>query len=119
MRSASSAGPCLSRAEPSSTTFNRIPCSKSKETMIIPNLPFNPVKLTGTLVFAVSYLVFAFGHIPGTRIDRKAMSILGGTLMVALGVLKPRQALDAVDFPTLILLLGMMLLSAGLEHFPE
>ncbi len=36
--------------------------------------------------------------------------------MVLLGVLQPRQALGAVDFPTLILLLGMMLLAAGLNE---
>ena len=64
-------------------------------------------------MFVLSYLVFAFGHIPGTKIDRTAMAVIGGTLMVLFGVLKPRQALDAVDFPTLILLLGMMLLAKG------
>lgn len=80
------------------------------------NLIFHPATIAGTAVFTVSYLVFAFGHIPGTRIDRTAMSIIGGTLMVALGVLRPREALDAIDFPTLILLLGMMLLAAGLNE---
>lgn len=72
--------------------------------------------VAGGIVFTVSYLVFAFGRIPGTRIDRTAMAVIGGTLMVLLGVLQPRQALDAVDFPTLILLLGMMLLAAGLNE---
>src|SRR5664279_1222040 len=74
------------------------------------------VAVAGTIVFAVSYLVFAFGHIPGTRIDRTAMAILGGTLMVVLGVLTPRQALAAIDFSTILLLLGMMLLAAGLDE---
>jgi Na+/H+ antiporter NhaD/arsenite permease-like protein len=72
--------------------------------------------LVGTLIFCASYLVFAFGHIPGTKIDRTAMSVIGATLMVLLGVLAPRQALDAIDFPTLVLLFGMMLLAAGLEQ---
>jgi Na+/H+ antiporter NhaD/arsenite permease-like protein len=79
-------------------------------------LPHEITTIAGGLVFAVSYLVFAFGHIPGTKIDRTAMAVIGGTLMVLLGVLQPRQALDAVDFPTLILLLGMMLLAAGLNE---
>lgn len=67
-------------------------------------------------MFVLSYLVFAFGHIPGTKIDRTAMAVIGGTLMVLFGVLQPRQALGAIDFPTLILLLGMMLLAAGLNE---
>jgi Na+/H+ antiporter NhaD/arsenite permease-like protein len=79
-------------------------------------LPHEVTRIAGGLVFALSYLVFAFGHIPGTKIDRTAMAVIGGTIMVLLGVLQPRQALDAVDFPTLILLLGMMLLAAGLNE---
>jgi Na+/H+ antiporter NhaD/arsenite permease-like protein len=79
-------------------------------------LPREITTVAGGLVFALSYLVFAFGRIPGTKIDRTAMAVIGGTLMVLLGILQPRQALDAVDFPTLILLLGMMLLAAGLNE---
>ena len=79
-------------------------------------LPHEITTVAGGLVFVLSYLVFAFGHIPGTKIDRTAMAVIGGTLMVLFGVLKPRQALDAVDFPTLILLLGMMLLAEGLNE---
>src|SRR5664279_3155142 len=79
-------------------------------------LPHEITTVAGGLVFVLSYLVFAFGHIPGTKIDRTAMAVIGGTLMVLLGVLQPRQALDAVDFPTLILLLGMMLLAEGLNE---
>ena len=79
-------------------------------------LPPNSTVVAGTIVFVASYLVFAFGHIPGTRIDRTAMAILGGTLMVVLGVLTPAQALAAIDFSTILLLLGMMLLAAGLDE---
>ncbi len=44
------------------------------------------------------------------------MSVIGAALMVLLGVLAPRQALDAIDFPTLVLLFGMMLLAGALEE---
>lgn len=70
----------------------------------------------GVLVFCVSYAVFAFGKLPGTRIDRTTMAVIGGTLMLALGVLTPEKALQGVDFPTLILLMAMMLLAGGLEQ---
>jgi hypothetical protein len=34
-------------------------------------------------VFAVSYLVFALGKLPGMKIDRPGMAIIGAVLMVA------------------------------------
>ena len=71
--------------------------------------------LVGILIFCASYLVFAFGRIPGTRIDRTAMAVIGASMMVLLGVLAPPQALDSIDSPTLVLLFGMMLLAAALE----
>lgn len=70
--------------------------------------------LLGILVFCLSYAVFAFGRIPGTRIDRTAMAVIGGTLMIALHVLTPGRALEGIDFPTLVLLTAMMLLAGGL-----
>jgi Na+/H+ antiporter NhaD/arsenite permease-like protein len=73
-------------------------------------------RVTGTAIFCISYLVFAFGHIPGTKIDRTAMAVIGATLMVLLGILAPAEALAAIDFPTLVLLFGMMLLAGGLAE---
>jgi Na+/H+ antiporter NhaD/arsenite permease-like protein len=43
-----------------------------------------------------------------------AGGLLGAVLMVALGVMTPEQACRAVDYDTLVLLLGMMLISAHL-----
>lgn len=63
----------------------------------------------GYLVFAASYLVFALGKFPGLKIDRTGMAIIGAVLMVALGVVTARQALDSIDFATLVLLFAMML----------
>jgi hypothetical protein len=37
----------------------------------------------GYAVFAVSYLVFAVGKLPGMKIDRPGMAIIGAVLMVA------------------------------------
>ncbi len=82
----------------------------------MPHLDMNQAHAVGTVIFCASYLVFAFGRIPGTKVDRTAMSVIGAALMVLLGVLAPRQALDAIDFPTLVLLFGMMLLAGALEE---
>lgn len=67
-------------------------------------------------VFAASYLVFAIGNFPGTRIDRTGAAIIGGVLMFALGALRPDAGLRAIDFNTLVLLFAMMLIVAYLRR---
>jgi Na+/H+ antiporter NhaD/arsenite permease-like protein len=47
-------------------------------------------------------------------LNRPAAALLGCVLMVACGVMTPAQAYRAVDYDTLVLLLGMMLISAYL-----
>lgn len=60
-------------------------------------------------IFAVSYLVFALGKLPGLRIDRPGMAIIGAVLMVAFRIVPAADALRFVDFATLVLLFSMML----------
>jgi Na+/H+ antiporter NhaD/arsenite permease-like protein len=61
------------------------------------------------IIFAVSYLVFALGKLPGMKIDRPGMAIIGAVLMVAFGIVRADQALRFIDFGTLVLLFSMML----------
>ncbi len=67
------------------------------------------------LVFLASYLVFAIGHLPGTKIDRPAMAVIGAAFMFVFGVLAPKEALASIDFATLVLLFSMMLIVASLH----
>jgi Na+/H+ antiporter NhaD/arsenite permease-like protein len=67
------------------------------------------------LIFAATYVVLAAGRFPGLRIDRTGASIVGASLMVACGVLSFPAALLAVDWPTIVLLLGMMIVVANLR----
>jgi len=67
------------------------------------------------LIFLASYLVFAIGRLPGTKIDRPAMAVIGAVLLFAFGVLGPKQAVASIDFPTLVLLFSMMLIVASLH----
>jgi len=60
------------------------------------------------IIFAVSYLVFALGKLPGMKIDRPGMAIIGAVLMVAFGIVRASQALRFIDFGTLVLLFSMM-----------
>ena len=66
-------------------------------------------------IFAATYLVLAIGRFPGLRIDRTGAAIVGASLMVASGALRFDQALRAIDWSTLVLLLGMMIVVANLR----
>jgi Na+/H+ antiporter NhaD/arsenite permease-like protein len=67
------------------------------------------------LIFLASYLVFAIGRLPGTKIDRPAMAVIGAVCMFVFGVLTPKTAIESIDFGTLVLLFSMMLIAASLH----
>ena len=66
-------------------------------------------------IFAGTYLVLAIGRLPGFRIDRTGAAIIGATLMIASGALTVEQAYHAIDYNTLVLLFGMMIVVANLR----
>lgn len=66
-------------------------------------------------IFLISYTVFAFGRLPGTKVDRAGMAFIGAVLMFAIGAIRPREAVASVDFETLVLLFSMMVLVAVLH----
>ena len=61
------------------------------------------------LIFGISYVVFALGKLPGLKIDRPGMAIIGAVLMVAFGIVGANESLRFIDFGTLVLLFSMML----------
>src|SRR6266446_2756469 len=66
-------------------------------------------------IFTATYLVIAIGKLPGFHLDRAGAALLGASLMVALGVVSLDQAYRAIDFDTIALLLGMMIVAANLR----
>jgi Na+/H+ antiporter NhaD/arsenite permease-like protein len=66
-------------------------------------------------IFAATYLVIAIGKLPGFHLDRAGAALLGASLMVGAGVLSLDQAYRAIDFDTIALLLGMMIVVANLR----
>ncbi len=66
-------------------------------------------------IFAATYAVVAVGKVPIYRIDRAGAALLGGSLMVATGVLTMQEAYRAVSLDTITLLLGMMIVVANLR----
>ena len=64
-------------------------------------------------IFIATYVVVAVGKVPVYRIDRAGAALLGGSLMLAIGVLTPQEAYRAIDFDTITLLLGMIVAWSG------
>jgi len=67
--------------------------------------------LAALVVFAVCYSAIAAGRVPGLSLDRPTAALAGAVLMVAAGVISPRDAAQAVNGDTIGLLLGMMILA--------
>ncbi len=65
-------------------------------------------------IFCLTYLLISGRQLKILPLNRPSAAMLGTVLMVAFGVLTPEQAYRAVDYDTLVLLLGMMLISAYL-----
>ncbi len=69
------------------------------------------------LIFALTYVGLALGKVPGLRMDRAGIALVGATLMLVTGLLTLEQAIspDSIDYKTLILLFGMMVVVAFLR----
>jgi Na+/H+ antiporter NhaD/arsenite permease-like protein len=66
-------------------------------------------------IFLASYLVFAIGRFPGTKIDRPAAAVIGAALMFAFRVISPSAGIRSINFATIVLLASMMLIVSSLH----
>jgi Na+/H+ antiporter NhaD/arsenite permease-like protein len=71
--------------------------------------------MAAILIFAITYLVLAIGRLPGFRIDRTGAAIIGASFMVGVNALSLNEAYAAINFDTIILLFGMMIVVANLQ----
>jgi Na+/H+ antiporter NhaD/arsenite permease-like protein len=71
--------------------------------------------LAAYAIFAGSYFVFALGKFPWMKIDRPGAAIIGAVLMVAFSIVGAQEALQSIDFATIVLLFSMMLVVANLR----
>ncbi|MBF2050055.1 MAG: anion transporter [Elainella sp. C42_A2020_010] len=68
------------------------------------------------LVLAVSYLGLALGYLPGLRMNRATIALVGSALLVGLGLLTLEEAWQAIDATTIVFLLSMMVVNANLAY---
>jgi len=59
--------------------------------------------------------VLALGRLPGFRVDRTGAAVIGAGLMVAANVLTLDEAWAAINYDTVLLLFGMMIVVANLR----
>ncbi|HEU5117668.1 MAG TPA: hypothetical protein VFT74_13655, partial [Isosphaeraceae bacterium] len=52
-------------------------------------------------IFALTYLALAMGRVPGLKIDRAGIALVGAGAMLAAGALSMEEASEAVDLPTI------------------
>jgi len=63
-------------------------------------------------IFVVVYLGMMLGELPGLKVDRTGIALLGAIALVASGKMSLDEAWGAIDVPTIALLLGLMVISA-------
>jgi len=78
-------------------------------------------EIVATVIFGITYALISGRQLKVLPLNRPAAALLGAVLMVSTGVMTPERAYRAVNYDTLVLLLGMMLISSYLylAHFFE
>jgi Na+/H+ antiporter NhaD/arsenite permease-like protein len=66
-------------------------------------------------IFSLTYLALAIGKVPGLRVDRACIAMMGAAAMLGCGILTLPEAAKAVDYETIVLLFGMMVVVAYLR----
>ncbi len=71
--------------------------------------------MAAILIFLATYVVLTIGRLPGFRVDRTGATVIGAALMIAANVLTLDEAYQAINWDTIILLFGMMIVVANLR----
>jgi len=82
---------------------------------LMPHQHGTATRVAAAAIFVASYAALAIGKVPGLSIDRAGVALVGACLMVASGAMPLADAYKAVDFDTITLLLGMMIVVANLR----
>ncbi len=67
------------------------------------------------ILFSVTYLGIAMGRVPGLKLNRAGIALLGGISMTVFGGVTTAQAVSFINWPTVFLLFGFFVISAQLR----
>ena len=73
------------------------------------------IQLVALIIFIITYTGIIFTRLPWLNIDRPSAAFFGAVAMILFGVLSFDEAIYAIDFNTIGLLLGMMIIIASLQ----
>jgi Na+/H+ antiporter NhaD/arsenite permease-like protein len=73
------------------------------------------MQTTALVIFIITYIGIIFTRLPKVNIDRPSAAFFGAVAMIVFGVLTFGEAMLAIDFDTIALLLGMMIIIATLQ----
>ncbi|HEV8309176.1 MAG TPA: anion transporter [Methylomirabilota bacterium] len=80
---------------------------------LVPDIALTRVIALAALIW--TYIGLTIGRVPGLRVDRTGVAIIGAAVVVVTGVVPWDRAVASVDAHTLALLFGMMIVSAYLR----
>lgn len=63
-----------------------------------------------SMILAIAIFAIALVFIITEKVDKAIVTISGALLLIILGILEPEQAFHSIDFETIILLMGMMMI---------
>lgn len=67
------------------------------------------------VVFVIVYLGMVMGGFPGLKVDRSAIALIGAIALLASGEINRAEAGASIDFGTIGLLFGLMIVSVNLD----
>src|SRR5271167_2808571 len=67
------------------------------------------------VIFAVTYVGIAIGRIPGLKLNRTGIALLGAIAMMIFGGVTTAEVVSYVNWPTIFLLFGFFVISAQLR----
>jgi len=73
------------------------------------------IQVIALIIFVITYIGIIFTRLPWMNIDRPSAAFFGSVAMILFGVLTFDEAIAAIDFNTIALLLGMMIVITTLQ----
>lgn len=79
------------------------------------NLIIDNIQFVAIIIFSITYIGIIFTRLPWVNIDRPSAAFFGAVAMILFGVISFRDAVYAIDYNTIALLLGMMIIISTLQ----
>lgn len=73
------------------------------------------IEIIALIIFVITYIGIIFTRLPKVNIDRPSAAFIGAVAMLAFSVVSFEEAVSFIDFNTIFLLLGMMIVVAALK----